>query len=132
MLILLLRRLSPRSRTVAGLVLVAAGLVLVAISAAVAAGLLIHGVALTVIGVVLYTSAVVSRRRARLVPRPGIGSEVTAAEMMMAGEAVTGRRRRAWRHRRLTRPGALPASVRGRWQSACCPRICRRQAWLAQ
>jgi drug/metabolite transporter (DMT)-like permease len=78
LIFLLLRRLSPRSRIVTGLVLVAAGLALVVISAAVAAGLLIHGVGLTVIGAVLYTSAVVSRRRARLAPGPGVGGELTA------------------------------------------------------
>jgi drug/metabolite transporter (DMT)-like permease len=74
LIFLLLRRLSPRSRTIVGLVLVAAGLALVTISAAIAAGLLIHGLALFVIGGALYTSTLVSRRRAQPAPRPGTGA----------------------------------------------------------
>jgi drug/metabolite transporter (DMT)-like permease len=63
-IILLLRRLSPRARLVAGAVCVVAGLVLVAVSAVVG-GLLVRAIALTVIGVVLGASGVVSGRRAR-------------------------------------------------------------------
>ena len=65
-LFLLLRRLSPRTRIIAGSVVVAAGLVLAAVAAAVAAGLVLHGVALAAIGAVMWTSGIVAKRRGRL------------------------------------------------------------------
>jgi drug/metabolite transporter (DMT)-like permease len=65
-ILLLIRRLSPRTRTITGAVLTAAGMVLVGVSVTLAAGLLVHGIVLIVIGAVLWTSAVVTRRRARL------------------------------------------------------------------
>jgi drug/metabolite transporter (DMT)-like permease len=65
-ILLLIRHLSPRARTITGVVLAAAGLALVGLSVTLAAGLLVHGIALTVIGAVLWTSAIVTRRRARL------------------------------------------------------------------
>jgi drug/metabolite transporter (DMT)-like permease len=68
-ILLLIRRLSPRTRTIVGAVLVVAGLTLVGVSVTLAAGLLVHGILLTVIGAALWTSAVVTRRRARLADR---------------------------------------------------------------
>jgi len=65
-ILLLIRRLSPRTRTITGAVLVAAGLALVGVSVTLAPGLLVHGIVLIVVGAVLWTSAVVTRRRARL------------------------------------------------------------------
>jgi drug/metabolite transporter (DMT)-like permease len=64
LLFLLLRRLSPRTATVVGVVLVAVGLALIAMSAVLSAGLLVHGIALVVVGAVVGASAVVNRRRA--------------------------------------------------------------------
>jgi drug/metabolite transporter (DMT)-like permease len=64
-LFLLLRKLSPRTRIIAGSAVVAAGLVLAAVAAAVASGLVIHGVALAVIGAIMWTSGMVSKRRAQ-------------------------------------------------------------------
>jgi drug/metabolite transporter (DMT)-like permease len=69
-ILLLIRRLSPRARTITGVVLAAAGLALIGVSVTLAAGLLVHGIALTVIGAVLWTSAIVTRRRARLANQP--------------------------------------------------------------
>lgn len=66
----LLRRLSPRGRAILGVALVAVGLALVGVSAALSAGLLIHGIALTLIGAGLCASALVSRKRARLAQQP--------------------------------------------------------------
>jgi len=71
-ILLLIRRLSPRARTITGVMLVAAGLAFVGVSVTFAAGLLGHGIALTVIGAVLWTSAIVTRRRARLAHRPPV------------------------------------------------------------
>jgi membrane-bound ClpP family serine protease len=65
MLILLFRRLSPRSRAVAGLVLMVIGLALVGISLAGVGALLIHGAITIVIAVVLLASSWLSRRRQR-------------------------------------------------------------------
>jgi drug/metabolite transporter (DMT)-like permease len=79
MFILLLRRLSPRGRAIFGVVLMAAGLALAGVSAAVSAGLLIHGIALIVIGAVLCTSAIVSAKRARLADQPTAGTGLTGA-----------------------------------------------------
>lgn len=62
--LLLLRRLGPRARLISGVVLVAAGLVVLAASAVVP-DLLIHGLTLTVIGALLWTSAVAGARRAQ-------------------------------------------------------------------
>ena len=77
MIFLLLRRLSPRARMITGVVLMIAGLVVVAVSA-VAAGLLIHGIALTVMGAVMCTIAVTSGRRARrAADRPTVDDELT-------------------------------------------------------
>jgi membrane-bound ClpP family serine protease len=65
MLILLFRRLSPRSRGIAGLVLVVIGVALVGVSLAGVASLLIHGAITIVIGAVLLASSWLSRRRER-------------------------------------------------------------------
>ena len=62
-LFLLLRRLSPRTRIIAGSAVIAAGLVLAAVAAAMATGLVVHGVALAAIGAVMVTSGIVSQRR---------------------------------------------------------------------
>ena len=64
-LFMLLRRIRPQTRIVAGSVITAAGLVLVAVAAAMAAGLLIHGAALAVIGAVMWISGLVSKRHAQ-------------------------------------------------------------------
>jgi uncharacterized membrane protein HdeD (DUF308 family) len=80
MIFLLLRRLGPRARLITGVVLVVAGLVVVAVSVAVAAGLLIHGVALAVIGAAMCVPRRVARRR-RESPRPGpAGTIITVAK----------------------------------------------------
>jgi hypothetical protein len=72
LLLLLLRRLSPRTATVVGVALVAAGLALIVVSVILSAGLLVHGVALVVVGAVVCASAVVNRRRASAAaPVPG-------------------------------------------------------------
>lgn len=63
MILLFLRRLSPRTRLIIGVVLVAAGLALTALSA-VYPGLLNHAIATAVIGAVMCVSGAVSRRRA--------------------------------------------------------------------
>jgi membrane-bound ClpP family serine protease len=65
MLILLLRRLSPRSRAAAGLVLMVIGLALVGVSLAGVASLLIHGAITVVIGAVLLVSSWLSWHRER-------------------------------------------------------------------
>jgi hypothetical protein len=63
LLLLLVRRLSPRNRAIVGSLFVAGGLALVAVTG-LAVGMLIHAAVLAVIGAVLCTSAVVGRRRA--------------------------------------------------------------------
>jgi len=78
MLLRLLRRLSPRTRIIVGVVTVAAGFVLAAVAAAVAAGLVVHGVALAVIGAVLWTSGIVSKKRARLAGQLSVASHINA------------------------------------------------------
>ncbi len=83
-LFLLLRRIRPQTRIVVGSVITAAGLVLVAVAAAVAAGLLIHGVALAVIGAVMWISGLVSKRRAQPASE-GPASAQPASEMSAAG-----------------------------------------------
>ena len=83
-LFMLLRRLSPQTRIVAGSVITAAGLVLVAVAAAVAAGLLIHGAALAVIGAVMWISGLVGKRRARPASE-GPASAQPASEVSAAG-----------------------------------------------
>jgi hypothetical protein len=64
-LFLLLRRLCPRTRIIAGSAVVAAGVVLAAVAAAMATGLIVHGVALAVIGAVMLTSGLVGKHRAQ-------------------------------------------------------------------
>ena len=76
---LLLRRLSPRRRAILGVALMTAGLALAGVSAALSAGLLIHGIALIVIGAVMCTSAVVSARRARRADQPAAGTGLAGA-----------------------------------------------------
>lgn len=77
-LLLLIRRLSPRNRAIVGLVLVALGLALAAVSN-LAVAELIHAGLLAAIGVVLCISAAASRRQARLADRPGVASTVVPA-----------------------------------------------------
>lgn len=77
-LLLLVRRLSPRNRAIVGLVLVAAGLALIVVSS-LAVAALIHGGLLAVFGAVLCVSAANSRRQARLTDRPGAASTIVPA-----------------------------------------------------
>jgi membrane-bound ClpP family serine protease len=72
MVFLLLRRLSPRARFITGVVLVAAGLVVIAVSAVVA-GLLIHGIALAVIGAAMCVSGRPARAAA---DQPAVDDEL--------------------------------------------------------
>lgn len=78
LIFLLLRRLSPRAATITGAVLVAAGAVLVALSVAAAAALLVHGIALVVIGAIFWASVLVKRQRAR----PAAQTESVSAPAM--------------------------------------------------
>jgi hypothetical protein len=80
--LLLLRRLSPRTRLITGVVLVAAGLVVVAVSA-VTAGLLIHGIILTAIGAAMCLSALASGRRARRTTAGAIVDRPTVARAIV-------------------------------------------------
>ena len=82
-LLLLLRRIRPQTRIIAGSVITAAGLVLVAVAAAVAAGLLIHGAALALIGAVMWISGLVSKRHAQPASE-GPASARPASEMSAA------------------------------------------------
>jgi hydrogenase-4 membrane subunit HyfE len=77
-LFMLLRRLSPRTRIIVGVVTAAAGLVLAAVAAAVAAGLIVHGVALAVIGAVIWISGIVAKRRARLAGQLSVAGHINA------------------------------------------------------
>ena len=79
LLFLLLRRLSPRARTIVGVLVMAAGLAIAAVSEALSVGLLAHGIALFVIGAVVCANAVVNRRRAHLADRPGDVKELASA-----------------------------------------------------
>lgn len=63
--LLLLGKLSPRSRSIAGMVCTVAGLLWIAAFAVIAPDLIIHGIVLAAVGVILYGSAMLSRRRAR-------------------------------------------------------------------
>lgn len=65
MLIVLIRRLSPRGRGILGAVLFVLGIALVAVAAAVVHVLLIHGVAVTLIGAGLVAHSMVTRHRAK-------------------------------------------------------------------
>ncbi|MGW5361421.1 hypothetical protein [Actinopolymorpha pittospori] len=79
MILLFLRRLSPRTRLIIGVVLVAAGLALTALSV-VYPGLLNHAIATAVTGAVMCVSGAVSRRRARrAAAQPSVDGEVTHA-----------------------------------------------------
>lgn len=70
MIILLLRRINPRYRFVAGAI-IAAGVALIGVAAAAARGLLIHGIALTCIGIGVRVNGYVIRRRALQSAVPG-------------------------------------------------------------
>jgi drug/metabolite transporter (DMT)-like permease len=86
--IILLRRLSIRSRAIVGLILACAGVALIVVSVVAVSGLLIHGVIVAVLGVIFLASAMASRRRARLGVQPDAGqnSESDHVTRMRAGE----------------------------------------------
>lgn len=57
LILLLIRRLSPRTRVIVGAVVIAAGAVLTAVAVAAVHALLIHGIILMAVGAVVAASA---------------------------------------------------------------------------
>jgi hypothetical protein len=78
LILLLIRRLSPRGRMITGVALLAAGAVLAGVSAVLSIGLFVHGIMLMVIGAVLGASVIVGKRRARA-EQPGANGQPTFA-----------------------------------------------------
>jgi hypothetical protein len=66
MLILFARRLSPRSRMIAGAIFAVLGLAEIAVAAVLARGFIIHGIVVTAIGAAVLASGYVTQRRARV------------------------------------------------------------------
>ena len=84
-ILLLIRRLSPRARTITGVLLVALGLALVGVAVTLVAALLVHGIALTAVGAVLCTSAILARRR-------GLPADQPLADQPLADPPLAQRR----------------------------------------
>jgi hypothetical protein len=68
LILLLIRRLSPRTRTITGLACLAAGAALAAVSAILSVDLYIHAIATAVTGIILWAAGVKGQRRAQAQP----------------------------------------------------------------
>lgn len=78
LILLLIRRLSPRGRTITGAVLLALGAAVVGLAVALSINLYVHGAILMVFGAVLWASAFGGKRRARAA-QPGESGQPTLA-----------------------------------------------------
>jgi membrane protein implicated in regulation of membrane protease activity len=65
LILLVLRRLSPRGKVITGTVLLALGAAVIGVSAALSINLYVHGVILLVLSAVMWSSLIAGRRRAR-------------------------------------------------------------------
>jgi drug/metabolite transporter (DMT)-like permease len=65
LILLVLRRLSPRGKVITGTVLLALGAAVIGVSAALSVNLYVHGAILLVLSAVMWASVIAGRRRAR-------------------------------------------------------------------
>ena len=86
LILLLLRRLSPRGKVITGTILLALGAAVIGISAALAINLYVHGAILLVLSVVLWASLIAGRRRARRAAVADAGSVGTMDLMAKSAE----------------------------------------------
>lgn len=84
---MLIRRLSPRGRKIAGSVFLVLGAAVVAVSAALSVNLYLRGAILMVLGGVLWTSAVVGRRRALAARAAGAAGAGADGQQTLAGSS---------------------------------------------
>jgi hypothetical protein len=65
MILLFLRRSSPRTRAITGAILMAAGMASIAVATARSTGILVHAIIVTVIGGIVLANGITGLRRAR-------------------------------------------------------------------
>jgi drug/metabolite transporter (DMT)-like permease len=82
LILLLLRRLSPRGKAITGTVLLALGVAVIGVSAALAINLYVHGAILLVLSAVLWGSVIAGRRRAR---RAAVTDQGSVADQRSVG-----------------------------------------------
>jgi hypothetical protein len=87
LILLLIRRLSPRGRTITGAVLLALGAAVIGVSVALSINLYVHGAVLMVIGAAMWASVVPGKRNARAA-RPGAKGLPVGTMEVMARRAV--------------------------------------------
>lgn len=74
LILLLLRRLSPRGKAITGTVLLALGLAVLGVSAALSINLYLHGVILLILSAVMWGSVIRGRRRAEVADLGSVGT----------------------------------------------------------
>ena len=86
LILLVLRRLSPRGKVMTGSVLLALGAAVIAVSAALSINLYVHGSILLALSAVVWANMIVGRRRARRNPVADQGSVGTIEIMARSAE----------------------------------------------
>jgi hypothetical protein len=86
LILLVLRRLSPRGKVITGTALLALGAAVIGVSAALSINLYVHGAILLVLSAVVWASQLTGRRRARRDPVANRGSVGTMEAMARSAE----------------------------------------------